>query len=338
MEGKIEIIGVKLPLVRVGDDVAELIVKYAEGCGGIRDGDVLVVAEKVVSKALGLTVDLALIKPSKKALKISKATGLDPRFVELVLKECDRVLLTVPIKELVKAGMADLASITGYREAAEKLLDEYPCFFIVERDRMVWSDSGVDSSNVPAGKYVTPLRNHDEVARVLCKRIMELTGKHVAVVISDTEVFLGGSMDFARGSWGIDPVDRLFGFPDLYGKPKYGGADLIAHEVCSAAALILKQSGEGVPVAIIRGLKYRRLEQGLRASLPHIDLEGTLALTARATMKALGVWATVKLLLRALIRMIQPSRFWRLPSASNCGSKPLRRGSPTCWLNLAEKG
>jgi len=300
---KIEVIGIKLPLVNPGNDIAELIVKCAEECGaGICEGDVIVVAEKIVSKALGLMVSLDSIKPSRRASKLSKATGLDPRFIELVIGECERLLLTVPIRGLVKRGYFDLMLLTSDRKTAEELLDEYPHFFIVEKEGMLWSDSGIDSSNVPSGMYVIPPRNHDEVARKIHERIMELTGKYVAVIISDTELFLGGSMDFARGSWGIDPVDRFFGSLDLYGKPKYGGVDLIVHEACSAAALILKQTGERLPAAIIRGLKYRRAESGLRDTLPSINLDEALTLTIKATVKTLGAGKLIKLLLKSLLK------------------------------------
>lgn len=296
---KIEIIGIKLPLVKPGDDVAELIVKCAEENGvSVCENDVIIVTEKVLSKAMGRMVDQDSIKPSKRALKLSRKTGLDPRFIELVINECDRVLFVVPIRDLVKSGAFDLMSLAGNKEAAEKLLEEYPCFFIVERNGMLWSDSGIDSSNTPPGKYVLPLVDHDEVAKRIHERIMELTGKYVAVVICDTEFFLGGSMDFARGCYGLDPVDRSFGLPDLYGKPKYGGVDIVAHELCSAAALLLKQTREGLPVAIIRGLKYRRCKHTLKGSLPCIDYKRAFISTIMTTIKVLGIKRFIKFLIK----------------------------------------
>jgi coenzyme F420-0:L-glutamate ligase/coenzyme F420-1:gamma-L-glutamate ligase len=298
---KIEIIGVKLPLVKPGDDVAELIVKCVEEAGvSICDGDVIVITEKVLSKAMGRMVDISSIKPSKNALKLAQKTGLDPKFVELVIRECNRILLTVPIRDLVKSGAVDLMSLAGDKEAVERLLEEYPCFFIVERNGMLWSDSGVDSSNAPPGMYTLPLIDHDEIARRIHERIMELTGRYVAIVICDTELFLGGSIDFARGCYGLDPVDRSFGLPDLYGKPKYGGVDLVAHELCSAAALLFKQSREGIPVAVIRGARYRKCKRHLKDSLPHIDYERVLASTMKATIKTLGIGRFIKFFIKTL--------------------------------------
>lgn len=298
---RVEVIGIKLPLISPGDDLAKLIVEYAERSGvGIREGDVVVVTEKVVSKSLGLMVDADSVEPSSYALRLSRAVGLDPRFVELVVRECDGVLAVVPIRDLVRDGVVDLESLAYDREAARKLLEEYPCFFIVEKEGMLWSDSGIDASNAPPGKYVIPPKNHDDIAREMHERIRELTGRYVAVVICDTEFFLDGSIDFARGSWGIDPADRLFGAPDLYGKPKYGGVDIVVHEVCSAAALLMRQTKEGVPVAIVRGLSYRRVDRGLRQSLPKIDLEKAVAKTLKATLKIRGF----KWLIRALLRTL----------------------------------
>jgi coenzyme F420-0:L-glutamate ligase/coenzyme F420-1:gamma-L-glutamate ligase len=298
---RIEVIGVKLPLIKPGDDLAELIVRCTEEAGvGISDGDIVVVTEKALSKAMGRIVDINSIKPSKSALNLSRRTGLDPRFVELVMRECDRILLTVPIRDLVKNGAVNLMSLAGDRESAERLLEEYPFFFIVERGSMLWSDSGIDSSNVPPGKCALPLLDHDEAARKLHERIMELTRKYVAIVICDTELFLGGSMDFARGCYGLDPVDRSFGLPDLYGKPKYGGVDLIAHEVCSAAALLLKQAREGIPAAIVRGVKYRRCKCTLKDSLPQINYERVITSTIKATIKTLGIKRFIKIIIKAL--------------------------------------
>lgn len=165
---------------------------------------------------------------------------------------------------------------------------------------MLWSDAGVDSSNAPPGTYVVPPRNHSEVARKIHEKIRELTGKYIPVVICDTEFFLGGSIDFARGCWGLDPVDRGFGALDLYGKPKYGGVDIVAHELCATAALIMKQGSEGIPAAIIRGVKYRRVRGGMEL-MPKVDLREALSRTFKASIRILGPGKYLKTLLKALM-------------------------------------
>lgn len=108
---RIEVIGVKLPLVKPGDDLAKLIVECAESQGiQLLNDDVLAITEKVVSKSMGLLIDVESIKPSKYALRLSKKTGLDPRFIEVVLRGSEEVLAIVPIKELVDKGFVGLLS------------------------------------------------------------------------------------------------------------------------------------------------------------------------------------------------------------------------------------
>ena len=167
----------------------------------------------------------------------------------------------VPVKELVEEGLVDLYSFPEDRENAMKLLEQYPTLFITLRDNTLWSDSGLNSSNHPKGIISVPPKNPDRIAKER-DRIMERAGKKTAVIICDTEVFIEGSIDLARGSYGITPVDRGFGFLDLYGKPKYGGVDAIAHEACAVAALIMRQASQGVPAAIIKGLEYENCECG----------------------------------------------------------------------------
>ncbi len=294
---RIEVFGLRLPVVEPGSDLARLIVESAYGMGvGVFDGDVVVVTDKIVSKALGLLVDVGSVRPSGEALEIARKTGLDPRFVELVLRNCDEVLFAVPIRRIVGRGYVDLRSLAVNEEALSKLLEEFPVFLIVKREEMLWSDAGIDSSNLPPGKYAIPARDHDAVARALRDRIKELTGREVAVVICDTELFLGGSIDVARGSYGIDPVDRCFGCSDLYGRPKYGGVDIVAHEVCAAAALLFKQASEGIPAAIIRGLRYRKCECGFREALPKTNIKGVAREVIRETARVLGAKAIAKML------------------------------------------
>ena len=218
--GRVEIIGLKMRVVEEPCNIAEEILNAARLQGAyVVDGDVVVVTDKLVSKCLGRVVKVDDVKPSRKALRLASKTGLDARFVELVLRNCDDVLAVVPIKKLADEGLVNLKPLAGDVEAMRRLLDEYPAFFITLREGMLWSDSGVDSSNLPPGYYAIPVENHDEVAKMIRDGIREATGRRVAVVICDTELFLGGSLDFARGSWGIDPVDRCFGCRDLYGKP-----------------------------------------------------------------------------------------------------------------------
>jgi len=294
---RVEIIGLKTRVVEGQCNIVEEILNAARLQGiDVIDGDVVVVTDKLVSKCLGRVVKVDDVKPSKRAMRLARKTSLDPRFVELVLKSCDDVVAVVPIKRLVDKGLANLESLAGDVEAMRRLLDEYPDFFITLREGMLWSDSGVDSSNLPPGYYAVPVENHDEVAKMIRDGIQKATGRRVAVVICDTEFFLGGSLDFARGSWGIDPVDRCFGCRDLYGKPKYGGVDIVVHEICSATSLLFKQTAEGMPVAIVRGLRYKECECGLRDSLPRIRIGRVIREVFVESLRVLGVKWLLKLI------------------------------------------
>jgi coenzyme F420-0:L-glutamate ligase/coenzyme F420-1:gamma-L-glutamate ligase len=294
---KFEIIGLKIRIIEEKCGIVEEILNAVKIQGvGIVDGDVIVVTDKFVSKCFGRVVRIDDVKLSREALKLAKKTGLDPRFVELVLRNCDDVLAVVPIKKLVDKKLVDLESLAGDVEAMKKLLNEYPVFFITLKEGMFWSDSGIDSSNLPPGFYAIPIEDHDRVAKMIRDGIWRSTEKKVAVVICDTEFFLGGSLDIARGSWGIDPVDRCFGCRDLYGKPKYGGVDIVAHEICSASSLLLKQTAEGVPVAIVRGLKYRECECGLRNSLPRVDIGKAIREIVMESLRVLGLRELLKFL------------------------------------------
>ena len=109
-----------------------------------------------------------------------------------------------------------------------------------------------------------PPENMDYYAREIRRRILELTGRRVAVVVTDTEMWISlGSLDFARGSSGIEVVHRGFGDPDLYGKPKFGGVDCIADEIACASALLIGQTDEGIPAVIIGGYRYAGSEEGV---------------------------------------------------------------------------
>ncbi|MEM0050697.1 MAG: coenzyme F420-0:L-glutamate ligase [Desulfurococcaceae archaeon] len=265
---KVELFGLRLPEIRPGDDLVEVVLKAASVDGiGLQDYDVLVITSKVLSKALNLLVNIEDVKPSRKAYRIARRAGLDPRYVELLLRESDRIVAAVPFKKLIERGIIDVRFLSKELSKAIKALELSPTIFLTIRDGMLWSESGIDTSNHPHGVYSIPPRNLDEIAKQISEEILRRTGKRVAVVISDTELFPWGAMDVARGSYGIKPMKMEFGEPDSYGKPKFGGVDNIALMVSSAAALLMGQRDEGIPVVIIRGLKYEWSDEGVNKML-----------------------------------------------------------------------
>jgi len=297
---RLEVVGLDLPLVKPGDDIAKLVVDAAHRLGiEIEDGDVVAVSSKIVSKALGSIVRLDDVEPSDEAKRIASIVNEDARFIELVLRESDRVVAVIPMRELVERGVIKLENMAKDIDTARKVIERFPVLFLVFREGSLWTDAGLDSSNLPDNYIAIPPRNLDEIAKSIRERIHELTGKTVAVVICDTEGFLGGSIDIARGSYGIEPRDRCFAEPDLYGKPKYGGVDIVVHEICAAMALVSKQTSRGIPAVIIKGLQYEKCECGLRDRMmidPSRAMEA-LKLVISWTRKVLGVRTLLRTLL-----------------------------------------
>ena len=294
------LIGLKLPEVKPGDSIVDLIVEYAKKVNvSIDDGDVIVITSKIISKALDHLVRLDEIIPSNYAIKLSKKTGLDPRLIELVFRESDEILFVIPFKKLVSKGLIELGDISKDKSKALKALNTCPYMFITIRDNMLWSDSGIDFSNHPKGVCSIPPRNLDEIAKKIHEEIKEKIGKDVAIVITDTEMFLYGSLDFARGCYGIPPITRLFGELDMYGKPKFGGVDLLTHEVAAASALLMRQTAEGIPVVIIKGLKYEKYNGGLLDyTMKFRKLRGLIKEIIIESIKVLGLRKIIFTLLK----------------------------------------
>lgn len=302
---KVELIGLSLPEINPGDSLSRLIVESAAAsCGGLQQGDILVVTSKVVSKAKGLVFTLAQVEPSPAARRLAARTGLDACFLELVLRNADAVLFFLPLKAFMDAGILDLKKISPDPEAARHVVNALPYEIIVLREGDVYSSAGVDTSNHPKGQASVPPAKPDNAARELRTEIRELTGIDVPVIIADTEYSLGlGTQDVARGSSGIRPVAGKFGQSDRFGKPKFGGADLVAHELAAAAALLMGQTAEGIPTVLVRGFPYVPSEEGIADyTFPPAKALPALRLILWHSAKVLGPgW-----LLRFLCRIFLP--------------------------------
>jgi len=262
---KVELYGLRLPEVRPRDNLAKMVADAAsKEAGGIKDGDVLVITSKVVSKAYGFLIRLDDVKPSKRALRIAGKTGGDPCFIQAVLDNSDEVLFILPFAKLVEKDVIRIERMSRNIAGAYEAIKRIPYILIVRRGGQIYSDAGLDFSNHPEGVVSVPPENMDEYAREIRRRILELTGRKVAVIITDTEMWISfGSLDFARGSSGIEVIHKGFGNLDLYGKPKFGGVDCIAHEIACASALLTGQTDEGIPAVIVRGYKYVESEESI---------------------------------------------------------------------------
>jgi len=231
-------------LVEPGVDVAELIFeKSREGNLVLSDGDVVVISQKIVSKADGLLVNVSAIKPSPKAKRLAKLTKKDPRVVELILRDSSKVL----------------------RAASQ-------AFVVRRKDGLVCLNAGVDKSNVEGRSTYSRLPpNSDRSARKILRRLEKLSGRKLAVIIADTysRPLRVGQVDFAIGIAGMEPIVDYRGLEDMFGyslRYKYVG---LADEAAAAAELVMGQGTERTPVAIVRGLSRmkRSLDRNLSKKL-----------------------------------------------------------------------
>ena len=224
----IQIFGLKkIPLIKKGDDIANQIVKSArEEDVEIRDGDVIVIAQKIVSKAEGGTVHLESVTPSALAKEIAQTSGKDPRHVEVILQQTAKIVR---------------------RKDAHLIVQTQHGF--------VCANAGVDRSNVEDENTLTILpADADESARLIRKRIMELTGVNVGIIISDTfgRAWRIGQVNIAIGVGGLPAIVDYRGRKDMFGYVLNVTQMAAADELASAAELVMGKS-DGVPVAVIRG-------------------------------------------------------------------------------------
>jgi coenzyme F420-0:L-glutamate ligase / coenzyme F420-1:gamma-L-glutamate ligase len=211
--------------VREGDDLAAFLATAAERVGGIEDGDVVVVAQKAVSKAEGRVVRLAEVEPSRLARKI--AAEQDPRRLEVVLREAARIVRLRP-----------------------------PLVIAETRHGFVCASAGVDASNAPEADAVVLLPlDPDASAARLRARLRELTGRDVAVVISDSfgRAWRQGTTDVAIGASGLRVLLDLAGRRDRTGYELHTTVIAVADELAAAAELVMGKL-DGVPAAVVRGL------------------------------------------------------------------------------------
>ena len=227
----VKLIGIKnIPLINEGDDLPLVIVHTAEDEGlAICNEDVLVIAETAVAKSEGTIVKLESLKPSKQALKLSRETGKDSKLVELIIHESN---------EIIKVG---------------------PDFIISEtKHGFVCANAGIDESNVENGQATPIPINPDKSADHLRKKIEDVTGKKLAVIISDTQgrAFREGAVGVAIGISGMESLWNRKGETDLYGRELQTTNIAVADELASAASIVMGQADEGIPVVIIRGTDY----------------------------------------------------------------------------------
>lgn len=239
----VQIIGIEgLPIIKTGDNIAELICDAAEKQGAsIQNGDVLVVTHVIVSRAEGKVVNLNEVTPSEFAKTIAEQYEKDPALVEVVLRES---------KGIRRMGDGKLITETKHG--------------------FVCANSGVDKSNVPGERNVALLpEDPDRSAREIRQEIKRLTGCDVAVIVSDTHgrPLREGEINVAIGVAGMKPLRDRRGEKDLFGYVLRVKQTAIVDELASAAELVMGQADEGVPAAIIHGYNYSRFESARATEL-----------------------------------------------------------------------
>ncbi len=221
-----------LPMVRAGDDLAGLIIAGL-GHRELRDGDVLVVAQKIVSKAEGRTVDLATVTASAEAEKLGAEVGKDPRLVEVILSESTRVVRSRPNLIIVQHRLG-----------------------------FIMANAGVDQSNVAPADGVHRVlllpRDPDASAEALRAKLQQRYGVRIGVIISDSfgRAWRRGTCGIAIGAAGLPSLIDLRGQPDLFGRTLEVSIIGFADEIAAAASLLQGQAAEAQPVVLVRGLNW----------------------------------------------------------------------------------
>ena len=228
-----------IPLIRPGDDLADIIISAAaEARIALQDGDIVVVAQKVISKAQGRFVHLGEVTPSPAALELAARSGKDPRLAELILRESREVLRVRPGSVVVEHRLG-----------------------------FVCANAGIDHSNVSGeGDWVLLLpEDPDASALRLRARLEAATGTTIGVLIIDSHgrAWRLGTVGVAIGISGMPGLLDLRGRPDLFDfrlqVTQVGAAD----ELAAAASLVMGQADEGTPVVHVRGFPYALRESSL---------------------------------------------------------------------------
>jgi coenzyme F420-0:L-glutamate ligase / coenzyme F420-1:gamma-L-glutamate ligase len=240
-----------IPLIRRGDNLADIVFNALQANHiALEDNDILVFAQKIVSKAEGRALNLATVRPSQHAFELAAQTDKDPRFVELVLQESKEILRTRPGTIIVEHKLG-----------------------------FVCANAGIDHSNVDppliegegqglrADEWVLLLPEEpDHSAELIRKGIISKTGKQIGILIIDSHgrAWRNGTVGVAIGVAGLPGLQDLRGQPDLFGFTLRITQVGVADELAAAASLVMGQAAEGTPVIHVRGFPYSLREGSLK--------------------------------------------------------------------------
>jgi coenzyme F420-0:L-glutamate ligase/coenzyme F420-1:gamma-L-glutamate ligase len=232
MTARLELIALEdFPLVEPGDDLVELINAALNNNGlELSDGDVLVIAQKIVSKAEGRYVRLAEVEPGPQALALAAKAGKDPRQVELILRESREVIR-------VRPGVIIVEHRNGY----------------------VHANAGIDKSNIRNDadnpQVLLLPQDPDSSARALRRGLGERTGVMPQIIINDSagRAWRNGTVGIAIGTAGLSPVYNQVGEQDMFGNVLEVTEPAVADELAAGASLLMGQAAQARPVVLVRG-------------------------------------------------------------------------------------
>ncbi len=237
------------PLVEPGDDLATLILDCLAAAGqSLADGDLLVLAQKIVSKAENRYAYLADIEPGEEAVALAAEADKDPRQAELILRESREVLRKRP-------GVIIVEHKLGY----------------------VHANAGIDKSNITSEadnpRVLLLPEDPDASARELRETLRQRAGVDVNIIINDSagRAWRNGTLGFAIGTAGFEPVEDRVGDADLFGRALEVTEVAVADELAAAASFLMGQAAEGAPVVLVRGARLRPSQQGSSRLLRHRD-------------------------------------------------------------------
>lgn len=238
-----------IPFIRRDDNLADIVINaLSENNISLQDNDILVFAQKIVSKAEGRDVNLNTVIPSQRAREIANQTEKDARLVELILQESSDVLRT-------RVGVIVVEHKLGF----------------------ICANAGIDHSNVSAAQaaegiggsedYVLLLpENPDRSAQTLRKQIEQQTDRQIGILIIDSHgrAWRNGTVGVAIGIAGLPGLQDLRGKPDLFGFTLQVTQVGVADELAAAASLVMGQAAEGTPVVHVHGFPYELREGSLK--------------------------------------------------------------------------
>ena len=218
----VQVTGIEgIPLIKKGDDIAKILSEKAQ----FADGDIVCIASTIVAKAFGYTRALADIEPSERALRISKMTGENPRFLQGILDSCKDVIIEYPF-----------------------ILAEVPCGHVGVR-------AGVDNSNIEGENIIILPKDPMGDAKRIRDEIKKCCGKDVGVIITDTcgRAFRRGQCGTAIGWAGMTAIKDFRGDHDLFGLELEITEEAVVDEIAAFSNFIMGESNNGIPAVKFTG-------------------------------------------------------------------------------------